>query len=558
MVDAETGSCLTYNGEIYNFRELKRELEAKGFVIRSRGDTEVLLKALVCWGPDALLKLRGMYAFSFWDAVRKQLILARDPLGIKPLYYSHRAGFLVFGSEIKIIRASCSYTVSREAVASFLTYGAVIRPATIFEEVSELEPGRVLAITPSGDIDSSKRFWTIPANLRQETPLDGDEHTEAVGYALRRAVQRHLIADVETAVALSGGVDSSLIAVLAAQAGANIRLLTLAFSEKAYSEEVAASRTAQHTGLPHKVITVTPEELVRRVPVAVASMDQPTVDGINTWIVSTAAASLGVKVLLSGLGGDEIFGGYTTFRKLPFLRNHPFAARCMAMLRRWLGLPLAAQFHKIERLRRNSGLRELYLLQRCIRWQEALGGLDTNECPPNGYAVPGDMWNDLGSCQGMETFSHVAGLELQFYMANQLLRDADVFSMAASIELRVPLLDLDLVVAALSLPGRRHVGLRHGKRLARLILHKACPQLRLPMRKRGFTLPWNEWLRGGLKATVAETVLDRGCQAQVGLNAAACEQTLREFLNGNPLVPWQQIWSLFVLFRWLDRNRAIA
>ena len=560
MADPETGSYLCYNGEIYNFLELKTELVARGYHFRSHGDTEVLLKALLCWGAGALQKVRGMFAFAFWDGMRNKLMLARDPFGIKPLYYSQHNGDLVFGSEVKIIQASRfrPYTVNSDAVASFLVYGAVIRPDSIIKQICEVAPGHVLTISCSGAIESSKRFWSITDALCQKQLARDNGSVQRVSYSLRRAIKRHLIADVETAVALSGGLDSALIAVLAAHANSNIRLFTLIFREKEYSEQVAASLSARHAGAPHEVITVTSEELLNRIPMAVTSMDQPTVDGVNTLVVSLAAASHGIKVLISGLGGDEIFGGYTTFRKLPLLRDHAIAMRRAAAMREWIGLPPEPQFKKLELLRDDLGFRELYLLQRSIRWHGSAGGVTTTECPPKGYAISDVSWNELGAPTGTDVFHQIAGLELQFYMVNQLLRDADAFSMAASLEMRVPFLDLDLVTAAMRLPGSEHVQLRHGKRLERRLLHEACPHLRLPRRKRGFTFPWSEWLRGTLKASVKETILDRGSHYMAGLDSSQCERTIDQFFNGHPLVPWQQIWSLFVLFRWLDRSRALG
>lgn len=558
MIDPETGSCLVFNGEIYNFHELKAELEAKGCRFRSRGDTEVLLKALLCWGTAALTKLHGMYAFAFWDALQQRLILARDPLGIKPLYYAHKAGSLVFGSEIKIIQASnpSELTLNQAAIRTFLVYGAVIRPTTMFEQVVELAPGSFVAADSSARMFPQKRFWSVAAHLEPSGTLD--QPADSVNQAMQNAVKRHVIADVETAVALSGGIDSALIAALAVQAKANIRLLTLAFPEKEHSEEASASLTARHVGARHDVVTVTSEDLLEQVPLATASMDQPTVDGINTMLVSKAAASLGIKVLLSGLGGDEIFGGYSTFVKLPLMRSYPTALKQAALLRRRLSLSPQPQFNKLEHLNGNQALKEMYLLQRSIRWHGASGAVETDACPPVSYALPAEMWGDLQSSNGSDSFHEVAGLEMQFYMANQLLRDADVFSMASSIEMRVPLLDLDLVTASMRQPGHRHVRPNSRKRLGRRLLSLACPNLRLPKAKRGFTLPWTDWLRGALRKNVEETLHDQSCHRAVGLESASCERAARDFFLRDPLVPWQQVWSLFVLFQWLDRNRGVA
>ena len=351
MQDAETGSWLVFNGEIYNFRELRRQLETLGMKFSSEGDSEVLHKALVRWGESALDKLQGMFAFAFWNGRGGKLLLARDRIGMKPLYYlsSASARGFAFASEVKVLeRAGMGpLTVDRAAVDSFLAYGAVTGPATIFEEIRELEPGCLLRVTSRGEVSKST-YWSLGESLGLDDFSGG--HAESMGVHTRTlahktcksgapaaflgtpaifpgapafnfeqavslvrerledAVDSHLVSDVPVGVFLSGGVDSSLLALLASRAAQSpITLLTVAFAEQEFSELPYARQIAR--GLPHhhEVVTLSASDLRESLPLALGAMDQPTVDGINTFVISRVGAGLGLKVLLTGIGGDELF-----------------------------------------------------------------------------------------------------------------------------------------------------------------------------------------------------------------------------------------------------------
>ena len=630
--DAETGSWLVYNGEIYNFRELRRELEGLGARFHTTGDTEVLLRALVVWGESALTKLEGMFAFAFWDGQTKMLLLARDAMGIKPVYYrrvgvgveldqqqdqvqhqdqhqERRTGvsapheLFAFASEVRALeRAGIGpLTVDEEAVDSFLAYGAVIGPKTIWKEIREVGPGCLLRVDGRGAVwegmwwsarpgpvkqvrydwdgrpeaqrylgangDSAYTGYDCvgrPAALRGIWPA-GTESVQGVGYLapgmaefaslgdfetavgvirerLEKAVGAHLVSDVPVGVFLSGGVDSSLIALVAARESAiPITLLTVDFAEQEFSELPHARRIAGKIPHRHEVVTLSAADLRELLPEALAAMDQPTVDGINTFVISRVGAKCGLKVLLTGIGGDELFGGYSTFRNGP--RLLAYAKRFGAGLRSAAGLMAKVSgspipWKKVAEAGEIRTLADAYLLQRSVRWRGGKRRALAERLEQNVAAMEND-------------FQRIAGMELTFYMRYQLLRDADVFSMASSVELRVPFLDLDLVEAALGMRPEFHfAGRGAGKRLTKRILNDLMGE-ELPERKKmGFTFPWRKWLREGLRETIAGTLRDESLYAALGLDAAYGRELLEGLEKDDKEQSWSEVWSLFVLLNW--------
>ncbi len=545
MHDAETGSWLVFNGEIYNFRELRAELEALGMRFVTSGDTEVLLKALMQWGEQALRKLEGMFAFAFWDGRSRNLLLARDGMGMKPLYYHSGPTGFAFASEVKVLERAqiCPLTIDHDAVDSFLAYGAVIGPNTIFKEIRELEPGHLLRASARGEVTESE-YWSLSACLGANGPTEIRDFEHAVSHIRKRlesAVNSHLVSDVPVGVFLSGGVDSSLLALLASRyATSPITLLTVAFPEQEFSELPYARQIAR--GLPHhhEVVTLTPEHLRELLPAALGAMDQPTVDGINTFVISRVGAALGLKVLLTGIGGDELFGGYTTFTKVPWLLRYGVGLRPAARVLAKLRTKNPIQWQKVADAGPLRNLAEAYLLQRSIRWrQEDSGGRARR------------VQESIASL--CNNFQKLAALELQFYARNQLLRDADVFSMANSVELRVPFLDTRLIEAALAISPGYHFERGKGKRITWRILRDLAGEQIPQRRKMGFTFPWQQWLGRELKETIGCTLRDRQLYEPLGLDPADGTRLLDGVERGDRLQSWSKVWSLFVLLNWRCR-----
>jgi asparagine synthase (glutamine-hydrolysing) len=560
----ETGSILIYNGEIYNYRDLRVDLERLGHRFRSTGDTEVLLCALVTWGADALPRLNGMYAFAYWDGRGQRLMLGRDPLGIKPLLLSRTAGGLVFASELRALWKSgvVDPRLSPGAVRSFLTYGAVIEPETTLSSVVAVPPGRVITATPDGRVGVPVDVWTLdrvlqmhhgPAATKRRQPAP----EPAIHRALEAAVRRHLVSDARLGVLLSGGIDSPLLAALADRApGHAPEFITVGFDGIPSPDVEFSSAVARHLHGTHTMLMLSGRELSRHVPAAIAAMDQPTVDGINTFVVSSAASRAGVRVLLSGLGGDELFGGYTTFRRAPLLARFGSLAAPVAPVLTVLDRRRRRQWSKVASARRITACRDAYLLQRAIHWGRAHPAMPAVHGPPDDFQMPPETWQRLGAAARWDDFHQVAYLELSFYMRNQLLRDADIFSSAVAVEMRVPYLDLEVVTAAWQAAGRDQIARGRGKAILRRLLERLVPDVPHRRPKSGFTFPWNEWLRGPLKAQVGDTFHTSTAYDTLGLDSRSGPQMFDRFLAGPGVVSWFEVWSLFVLLCWHAEQRA--
>ena len=547
MWHAATGSWLVFNGEIYNFRSLRTELEGRGHRFRSSGDTEVLLAALVEWGTAALPRLRGMYAFAFFDGRTERLLLARDPFGIKPLLYGWPGGTFVFASELRAIRAAGRFDLSfdRAALEAYLIYGAVPEPHTIVREIAALPPGHMLEITRREGTSDPRPIVGLDAVEPMPGARSWSEAIERTGTTLGDAVRAHLVSDVPLGVLLSGGVDSTLVASLAARHGVEPQFLTVGFDEPRFDEVAAARATALRLGGRHHVVSLSAADVLSLVPDALAAMDQPTADGVNTFVITRAAAERGIKVLVSGLGGDELFGGYTTFRKAPLLAMHARRLAPLARLLGALGIGNVSQWAKVAAARAVGDLRAAYLVQR------ALGA----DVPDDGRCgLPADTWAALAIRPGDSGYRAVSALEVGFYLRNQLLHDADVFASANSVELRVPFLDLEVLRLAWHLPAEWHLG-RGGARkgVLKALLHRLEPRHPIGRAKMGFVFPWAAWLHGPLGNRIADTLADRDAHEALGMDPAAGRRLLAAYRRRDPRVGWAQLWSRFVLLEWQRR-----
>jgi asparagine synthase (glutamine-hydrolysing) len=313
MRDEATGNWITYNGEVFNFHEVRSALEQRGLAFHSGTDTEVLLKGLGLRGLRAVEDWRGMFALGFWEAASRRLTLVRDRLGIKPLYYYHDGETFLFASEVRALLSTglVPRRLSRAAVESYLAYGSVQQPLTIIENVYAVLPGH--ALTWEGGRLRTERYWELRAEARPARA--GRELVEEVGALLAEAVRLRMVADVPVAAFLSGGIDSSAVVSLMRRAtNGPIKAFSVCFDEQEFSEHIYAERVAREFGAEHHPVLLTEQGVLAKVPAALAAMDQPSVDGVNTYVVSEAVARAGIKVALSGLGGDEVFAGYGFFR----------------------------------------------------------------------------------------------------------------------------------------------------------------------------------------------------------------------------------------------------
>lgn len=503
MLSADGRYCIAFNGEIYNFRELRSELEALGYAFRTTSDTEVLLHLFAQHGAKMLPKLRGMYSFAIWDAVGRELFLARDPYGIKPLYYAQVAAGVLFASQVKAILASGEVPAAAEpaGLAGFYLWGSVPEPWTLHKDIYALPAGHSMLVR--GGVAQPPAHWSdIRENWRTKGPRPSVAAVqEQVRESVRDSLRAHLVSDVPISVFLSGGIDSGVIAGLTSELGTKVEGITVAFEEFHSShrdEAPVAAVIARHYGLPHHVRYVAREEFESDLPLILDAMDQPSIDGVNTWFASKVAAERGFKVVLSGVGGDELFYGYPLVRSLP---RAAFLGRCFAALPGARGaLSKAFRYATKDRahpklkgaLEFMHSLEGAYFLTRGLFLPEELPALMGVEQAAEGLERLGGFPPGMTKAGAVNGGGAACLLDSVHYLRNQLLRDSDWASMAHSLELRTPLVDAELLHA-----------LRHchtafvrgaGKKMLAHAPAKPLPEDVIQRKKTGFGIPMTQWL----------------------------------------------------------------
>ena len=499
---------VVFNGEIYNYPALRRQIEAAGRNFQSNSDTEALLHLYALNGADMVHDLRGMFAFAIWDNEARALFLARDPYGIKPLYYADDGQTFRFASQVKALLAGGQ--VSREpepaGVVGFHLWGSVPEPFTLYRDVRALPAGCTLTVA-DGKVGAAQRYASIAATLAEGArhPAPVLELPARVRAATLDSVAAHLLADVEVGLFLSAGVDSGALLGLMRDAGqAKIRAITLAFDEfsgTAEDEAPIAAEIAALYGAQHVVRRISKAEFQADLPAILGAMDQPSIDGVNTWLVSKAAREAGLKVVLSGLGGDELLAGYPSFREIPGWVNWlsipskvPGLGKGARRLANLLGL--AGRRPKLAGLIEYGGdYAGAYLLRRGLFLPFELdtvldaelvrSGLERLDVLPRLRQVALDP-------DPLSPTARVAALEASCYMRNQLLRDADWAGMAHSLEIRTPLVDFAVLKAlAPSIPG---LTAGSGKSAFAAAPSKPLPTALVTRRKTGFGVPMGDWL----------------------------------------------------------------
>ena len=518
MHSADGRFVITFNGEIYNYKELRRALKAKGYRFRTESDTEVLLHLYAERGIEMVHQLRGMFAFAIWDARERIVVLARDPYGIKPLYYSDDGWTCRFASQVKALLAGGAISSEPDPAGEvgFYLFGSVPEPYTTWRAIRSVPSGATVVIDRKGP-GLPWRYHSIAAVYRdaERQELPAPDQQDAVRDALLDSVRSHLVADVPVGAFLSSGVDSGALVGLMRDAGAGeIRTVTVGFDEfrglqqdeTPFAAEIARQYCTQHT-----TRIVTRAEFETDLPRIMEAMDQPSIDGINTWFVAKAAREQGLKVAVSGLGGDELFGGYPSFRQLPgWVRAFALPSRIpgFGFLSRRLAqsvTPLLGENPKAAGLfEYGGGYAGAYLLRRGLFMPWELNQVLDRDTVRQGLRrlSPLSLIDAELMPPPRTAFARVAALESSFYMRNQLLRDTDWASMAHSLEVRVPLVDSILLakLAPWAGPERR----RKGKRLLAAAPSRALPAAVTERAKTGFTTPVETWMTSHIRAAKSE------------------------------------------------------
>lgn len=558
----EKGLCwVAYNGEVYNFTQIRDELRSLGYSFRSRSDTEVILAAYRAWGIDCLKRFRGMFAFGLWDSTKKQLFLARDPFGIKPLYYYKTESCFLFASEVKALVSSSLIPkrLSPEGVLSYLRYGSVEGPRAILKEVHSLPAGHYLAVNLQED---TLFFEEVPffrlASFEQTTLSNRTEAVDRIRNVLEDSARAHLISEVPVGIFLSGGIDSSAIVALISRAGLpKPKTFTVVFKERAFSEARHARLIAQRFGTEHAEILLEEADLLPLLPEALAAMDQPSFDGINVYVISKSVKRAGITVALSGLGGDELFGGYPSFarfRQLDPLRGRPL----------WFRKILASTLNPFlaghPRLKANDLLSgdltpsQVYANSRTLFLPQEIAALVPDAASPQQSAPVLSAWC---STENRDSFQTLSLCEMSHYMANALLRDTDSMSMAHALEVRVPFVDREVVQTVLSVPTQWQIDRSRPKPLLLDALGGLLPPEIWRRPKMGFVLPFESWMRSALLNKLEKCLGgERAPLARIGFSSEGVRAVWETFKKNPRKMSWSRPWALYVLSEWCERNHV--
>jgi asparagine synthase (glutamine-hydrolysing) len=548
---------IVYNGEVYNYRALKAEL--KDFAFQSDSDTDVILAAYQAWGAACLERLNGMFAFAIWDRDQRSLFLARDRLGIKPLYYHEQGEQLVFASEVRALLASglVPKRMDSASLSEYLRYYSVNAPRTLLAGVQQMPAGHY-ALWQHGEL-ALTRYWN-PAEAAAEV---GDAPYEVVKDQVRdllqAAVERRLMSDVPFGAFLSGGIDSSaIVALMATVSEQPINTFSIVFDEKQFDESPWSSMMAKKYGTTHHPIKLSPADFLRELPQALAAMDHPSGDGLNSYVVSQATKRQGFTVALSGLGGDELFAGYPVFKRYQKLTRLRSFYRVPHGWRSLAGQAVATVYrnHKTARLQElieleHNRFQQLYPIFRKIYNDREIDRLLGGHAPAE--AVLQSLFSpaDCDAIDRLPSFSQVSIGEVSTYTQNVLLRDTDQMSMAHALEVRVPFFDHTLVEYALGVPDRLKEP-TYPKKLLVDAMGDLLPHDLVHRKKMGFVFPWDEWMRGELKS-LCEARMHRLAQRDL-FKPAEVQRIWQGYLARDKQITWIKVWMLVVLENWMEAN----
>ncbi len=553
MQSADGNLELIYNGEFYNYAEVKALIPEYPF--KTQSDSEVILAAYGKWGSKCVDQMNGMFAFAIWDKQHKVLFIARDRLGIKPVYYYRHGGSLLFSSELRSLMASgmVPKKINQAAIADYFTYQTVHAPDTIIENVFMLMPGHTITVTTNGmDIE---KYWDIAEN-RSGEPAGKNYHEVCTDiYNLFEAsVKRRLISDVPFGAFLSGGIDSSAVVGMMSKIQTQpVKTFNISFDEGEMSEAKYARIIAKKFNTHHNELLLRPADFLEQLPEALRAIDHPSGDGPNSYVVSKITRQNGITMALSGLGGDELFAGYPIFNRMLQVQNNRWLWHLPWLLRKGLGeaVKLVKPGVTGSKLRQlllagNGSVEKIFPLSRQLAPRDELANLLNISMP--GDRVEQIVEDILNKNQNLATISKVSVAEITTYMQNTLLRDTDQMSMASALEVRVPFLDYKLVEYVVGMDDPFKIPV-FPKKLLVDSLKGLLPDEIVHRRKMGFTFPWQYWMKNELRSFCESRI--KSLALRPFIHSDYLLQRWNMFLKGDPAVRWAEIWIGVVLEDWL-------
>lgn len=553
MTSADGRLVITHNGEIYNYREIRGELSAAGHRFRSDTDTEVVLAAYLALGVDGMLrKLNGMFAFALWDAEHRRLVLARDRLGIKPLYVERGPNGLAFASELDALARArrTRPELDSDSLDAFLAFGYVPEPRTIWRRVSAVEPGSVL-VWEAGR-ETVTRYWRLRPNMAP-TPRSFREATERLRVAVTTAVRRQLVSDVPLGVFLSGGVDSSIVAAVASRELPGIAAITVRFGESDFDESVAAAETAARLGMPHHVELVTADQWPELLALA-SAYGQPFADSSALAVSAISRVARGrMTVALAGDGGDELFGGYPTYRASEMAETYGRLPSAIHATLDRIARALPVSHAKVgidERARRFTAAARYGQPSAHLRWREYAGPDVRDRLLGRPSSRPESLLEGpLGQAAAFSGGDRYLAIDTLSYLPSDMLHKVDIASMRHGLEVRVPLLDQDVVELAFAIPH----GMKHGvfgtKRVLRAAFAGVVPAGVLGRRKQGFSVPLARWLAGPLYALARDMLSDRAARGATLIDSRYAVSLLDEH-RARRADHAHALWAVLALYSW--------
>jgi asparagine synthase (glutamine-hydrolysing) len=543
---------LVFNGELYNYQEVRSLLS--GYSFRTAGDTETVLAAYIRWGADCLKYLKGMFAFAIWDTQKQELFVVRDRLGVKPLYYFKNEQCFVFASEIRAILASnlVPKTLNREALLDYFAYQSFYTPHTPIKDIQQMPAASYLLVSASSF--ESKLYWDVTRPPAGNDFSDPAKVKKQIRHLLLQSVERRLVADVPVAAFLSGGIDSSAIVGLMAEVATTPQTFTIAYNEKEYDESAYAEIVAKKFKTHHHNILLKPAACLDELHHALSGMDSPSGDGINTYVVAKAIKQHGIKVALSGAGGDELFAGYPIFSQWLNIQQKKWLWKMPGVCRSLIAGLQGGNSSKALRTRQmlklpQGDIASVYPVLRQVMPDaliNKLTGLTTGRTSLNML-----LQQNSEAMNALPLLSQVTAAEYFGYTQHTLLKDTDQMSMAVALEVREPFFDHELIEYVLQVPNALKKP-TYPKSLLVESLNGLLPDEIVHRKKQGFLMPWAVWMKNELRGFCEEKI--NGMASRSFINGQALAKYWQRFLKGDQQVRWAELWLFIVLENWLAQN----